>query len=148
MSSTSLTKIGPEGFDVANAWLMYGTVEDTAEQLQIPRHEVVRVLQLPEVKRYLDGVYLDMGYRNKNKLGALLDTMIEAKLADAEESGVYTSKDLLELIQMAHKMRMDEIKAAKEAGPGVAVQVNNNTFGESNYGRLMDSLINGKQKQE
>jgi hypothetical protein len=42
---------------------------------------------------------------------------------------------------MAHKMRMDEIKASKEAGPGVAVQVNNNTFGDSNYGRLMSDLF-------
>lgn len=140
---STLTKISPEGFDIANGYLQYGDVETTAEQMQVPRHEVVRVLALPEVKRYLDGVYLDMGYRNKNKLGKLLDEMIEAKIEEARESGVYTSKDLLELIQMAHKMRMDEIKAAKEAGPGVAVQVNNNTFGDSNYGSLMNRLMNG-----
>ena len=144
--STALTKISPEGFDIANAYLQYGDAVTTAEQLQIPQHEVVRVLQMSEVKRYLDGVYLDMGYRNKNKLGALLDRMIDAKVEEAEETGIYTSKDLLELLQMAHKMRMDEIKAAKEAGPGVAVQVNNNTFGDSNYGRLMDELMNGKAK--
>ena len=142
--SNSITKITPEGFDIANAWLMYGDVETTAEQMQIPRHEVVRVLQTAEVKRYIDGVYLDMGYRNKNKLGNLLDKMIDAKLADAEESGIYTSKDLLELIAMAHKMRMDEIKANKEAGPGVAVQVNTNNFGDSNYGKLMHRLIEQK----
>lgn len=138
---STLTKITPEGFDIANAYLEYGDVKNTAEQLQLPQHEVVRVLQTAEVKRYLDGVYLDMGYRNKNKLGSLLDEMIEQKLEDARESGVYTTKDLLELIQMAHKMRMDEIKAAKDSSmPGVAVQVNN-TFGETNYGRLMDKLI-------
>lgn len=139
--SKEITKIGPEGFDIANAFLMYGTVEDTAEQLQVPRHEVVKVLQTAEVKRYLDGVYLDQGYRNRDKLGRLLDRMIDAKIADAEESGEYTKKDLLELIQMAHKMRMDEIKAAKEASqmPGVAVQVNNQ-FGETGYGRLMEKL--------
>ncbi len=139
-----VTRITPEGFDIANAYLEYGDVETTAEQLQIPRHEVVTVIQTAEVKRYLDAVYLDLGYRNKNKLGLLLDKMIDAKIEEAEESGVYTSKDLLELIQMAHKMRMDEIKATKDEQPGVAVQVNNNTFGDSNYGRLMDKLIGGK----
>lgn len=143
MTGTTITKITPEGFDIANAFLMYGSVEDTAEQLQVPRHEVVKVLQTAEVKRYLDGVYLDKGYRNREKLGALVDEIIESKLEEARESGVYTSKDLLELIQMSHKMRMDEIKANKEASglPGVAVQVNN-SFGESNYGKLMDKLIN------
>lgn len=139
---SSVTRITPESFDVANAYLEYGTVETTADQLQIPRHEVVRIIQLPEVKRYLDGVYLDMGYRNKDKLGKLLDEMIESKLEEARESGMYTSKDLLDLIQMAHKMRMDEIKASKEAGVGVAVQVNN-SFGDSNYGRLMEKLTGG-----
>ena len=137
-----VVKISAEGFDIANAFLQYGSVENTAEQLDLPRHEVVKVLQTQEVKRYLDGVYLDQGYRNRDKIGALLDKMIESKIEEAEESGIYTSKDLLELLQTAHKMRMEEIKIAKEAGnvPGVAVQVNN-TFGDSNYGRLMDKLI-------
>lgn len=139
-TSVTLTKITPEGFDIANAWLSYGDVDTTSEQLDVPRHEVVRILQTAEVKRYIDGVYLDMGYRNKNKLGKLLDEMITSKLEEARESGIYTSKDLLDLIQMAHKMRMDEIKATKDAGPSTAVQVNNN-FGDSNYGRLMDKLI-------
>lgn len=137
----TITKIGPEGFDIANAFLQYGTVDDTAEQMMIPRHEVVRVLQTPEVKRYLDGVYLDQGYRNRDKLGKLVDEMIESKLEEARESGVYSNKDLAELIMMQHKMRMDEIKAAKENNmPGVAVQVNNQ-FGDSNYGKLMSKLL-------
>lgn len=137
-----IVKIGPEGFDIANAFLQYGNVENTAEQLDVPRHEVVRVLQTPEVKRYLDGVYLDQGYRNRDKLGALMDKIIDAKIAEAEESEIWTSKDLLEVLALQHKMRMDEIKATKEAGnvPGVAVQVNN-SFGDSNYGRLMEKLI-------
>jgi len=143
---STLTKIGPEGFDVANGYITYGTVEDTAEQMMIPRHEVARILALPEVKRYIDGVLLDMGYRNRAKIGNAFDRIIEAKLAEAEETGVYSSKDIADLLMMQHKMRMDEIKASKEAGPGVAVQVNNNnTFGDSNYGRLMDDLLSGKK---
>lgn len=141
---STLAKIGPEAFDVANGFIMYGSVEDTAEQMMIPRHEVVRQLGLPEVQKYLQGVYLDMGYRNRDRIGKAFDRMIEAKLKEAEETEVYTSKDLADLLMMQHKMRMDEIKAAKEAGPGVAVQVNNNTFGDSNYGRLMDDLLGKK----
>ena len=140
--SNTLTKITPEGFDIANAFLLYGDVRTTADELQIPIYEVVKVLQTAEVKRYLDGIYLDQGYRNRDKIGQLMDKMIESKLEEAEESGVYTSKDLLEILQAQHKMRMDEIKMAKEASnvPGVAVQVNNQ-FGDSNYGKLMEKLI-------
>ena len=139
--TNDVVKITPEGFDIANAFLLYGTAQDTAEQLQIPLHEVVKIIQSTEVKRYLDGVYLDQGYRNRDKIGALLDKMIESKIKEAEETEIYTSKDLLELLQTAHKMRMEEIKMTKENNvPGVAVQVNN-TFGDSNYGRLMEKLI-------
>lgn len=137
---STISTISPEGFDVANGYLLYGSIDDTAEQMQIAKHEVVRVLNTPEVKRYIDGVLLDMGYRNKGKLGKLLDKMIDAKVEEAEESGMYTSKDLLELMQFAHKMRMDEIKALKEAGPATAVQINNQ-YGDSNMGRLMEKLL-------
>lgn len=137
---STITRITPEGFDVANAYLQYGDVATTAEQLDIPQHEVVRLISVPEVRRYIDGVLLDMGYRNRNKLGRLLDEMIDSKIEEARESGVYTSKDLLELIQMAHKMRMDEIKASKEAGPGIAVQVNQIGGGGENYNALMGKL--------
>lgn len=143
---SEITKVSPEMFDVANAFLTYGSVEDTAEQLDIPRHEVAKIIQTPEVRRYLDGVYLDQGYRNRDKLGRLMDKIIESKLEEAEESGVYTSKDLLEILALQHKMRMEEIKATKEASsiPGVAVQVNNQ-FGDSNYGKLMEKLTKGTQ---
>lgn len=138
---STITKITPEGFDIANGFLMYGSVEDTAEQLEVPRHEVVRVLSTPEVRRYLDGVYLDRGYRNRDKIGQAFDRIIEAKLKEAEDSEIYSSKDLADLLMMQHKMRMDEIKASKEAGPGVAVQVNQIGGGGENYNALMGKLF-------
>jgi hypothetical protein len=141
---SALTRLTPENFDIANAYLEYGDVTTVATELQVPQHEVVRLLQTPEIKRYLDAVYLDMGYRNRDKIGKLLDKMIEAKVEEAEESGVYTSKDLLELLTLAHKMRMDEIKLEKDK---VNVGTQNNiqvaSFGEGNYGKLMDRLLGG-----
>lgn len=136
----ALTKITAEGFDIANAYLQYGSVEEVARMTAIPQHIVAEQLNKPDVKRYLDGAYLDMGYRNRNKLGALLDKMIDAKVAEAEETGEYTKKDLLELLTLAHKMRMDEIKA--ERGEGNTT-VNVAQFGEGNtaYSKLMEKLV-------
>lgn len=138
-----LTKISPEGFDIANAYLEYGTVTETAKALQIPEHEVVKTLSQREVKTYLDGVYMDLGYRNRNKLGKLLDKMIDSKIEEAEESGIYTSKDLFELIQFAHKMRIDEIKAEQKVDQSTNLQIAQ--FGEGAYGKLMERLINGRK---
>lgn len=133
-----LTKIQPEEFDIANAYLKYGTSDEVSRQLGVPTHKVVEILQQPQVKTYIDGIYLDQGYRNRDKLGALLDKIIDKKLEEAEESEVYTNKDLVDLITLAHKMRMEEIKASKKEQ---STTVNVANFGEgSNYGKLMEKL--------
>ena len=61
-------------------------------------------------------------------------------------------KDLADLLQMAHKMRMDEIKAQTEFTKAESsniksqtnVQINESVpFGQGNYGSLMEKLLNG-----
>ena len=138
----TLTRISPEGFDVANAYLQLGSSSEVSKVTGIPEHVVVETLGRKDVKAYLNGVYLDLGYRNRNKLGALLDKIIDSKLEEAEETGIYTSKDLIELITLAHKMRMDEIKAEKAEN---TTNVNVASFGDgSNYGQLMSRLLEKK----
>jgi hypothetical protein len=92
-----------------------------------------------------------MGYRNKNNIATVLDEMIQSKLEEAQESGVYSNKDLADLLQMAHRMRMDEIKAQAELTKAETtniktqnnVQINNESlpFGQGNYGKLMEKLL-------
>ena len=96
-------------------------------------------------------MYLDSGYRNRSKLASVLDDLIDRKLEEAEETEMYSSKDLADLLQMAHKMRMDEIKAQAElekASGGAAIKTQNNVlinsevpFGQGNYGALMEKLL-------
>lgn len=145
--TNEIVRISPEGLEVANQYLQFGNIEDVSETLKVPQDQVVELLAKREVKQYLDTVYLDMGYRNRDKLGALMDTIIESKLEEAEESKIYTSKDLIEILQIAHKMRMDEIKAMSEANKNATirnqtnVQINDSGFGEGNYGQLMEKLL-------
>jgi hypothetical protein len=134
----SLTRITPEGFDIANAYLQCGDVQKTAQATGIPEKLIIDTLGRADVKEYLNNVYFDLGYRNRNKLAALLDKMIDAKIEEAEETGVYTSKDLYDLIALVHKMRMDEIKAGKAEN---TTTVNVANFGDGNYGKLMSRLL-------
>ena len=131
----------PEALDIANAYLTYGSAKDTAEQLQIPEYQVVQLLERKDVKDYITGIYLDRGYRNKHKIGEVLDRMIQSKMEEAEESGIYTSKDLLELLKFAHQMRVDEIKN-DQTGPTVNIA----NFGQGNYGQLMERLLDKGDK--
>ena len=150
-----ITTISPEGLEIANSYLQFGNIRGVCEYLQVPEQQVVEVLNKQEVKRYIDTVYLDLGYRNKNNIGNLLDEMIASKLEEAQESGVYSSKDLGDLLQMAHKMRMDEIKAQTDLAKAESSNIKNQTnvqineavpFGQGNYGKLMENLLkNGNE---
>jgi hypothetical protein len=151
-----ITTISPEGLEIANSYLQFGNIRAVTEYMGVSENKVVDILNSREVKKYIDTVYLDLGYRNKNNIASLLDEMINSKLEEAQESGLYSSKDLADLLQMAHKMRMDEIKAQAELQKAETssirsqtnVQINDASlpFGQGNYGKLMDKLLNGSDK--
>ena len=152
LMAKEVTTISPEGLEVANSYLTLGNIKGVCQDLMVDEKKVVDILNRREVKKYIDTVYLDTGYRNKNNIGSLLDEMINSKLEEAQESGVYSSKDLADLLQLAHKMRMDEIKAQAELEKASASNIKNQTnvqinegvpFGQGNYGKLMDKLLNG-----
>ena len=114
MKNEISTRISPEGLEVANAYLELGNIPAVCARLAIDESECSEVLAKREVKGYIDQVYLDTGYRNRFKLASALDDLIDRKMEEAEESEIYSNKDLADLLQMAHKMRMDEIKAQAE----------------------------------
>ena len=152
--SKEVTTISPEGLEIANSYLQFGNIRGVCQHLQVTENKVVEALNKREVKKYIDTVYLDMGFRNKNNIASALDEIIASKLEEAQESGMYSNKDLADLLQMAHKMRMDEIKAQADAEKATTnirtqnnVQINDGSlpFGQGNYGKLMDKLLNGNE---
>lgn len=152
--SKEITTISPEGLEVANCYLQYGNIRAVCDFMGVAENKVVEVLNKREVKKYIDTVYLDMGYRNKNNIASVLDEMINSKLEEAQETGVYSSKDLADLMMMAHKMRMDELKAQAELMKAEGANIKNQTnvqinealpFGQGNYGKLMEKLLNGHE---
>ena len=150
--SKELTVISPEGLEVANSYLQFGNIKAVSECLQVAENKVVETLNKREVKRYIDTVYLDLGYRNRQNIATVMDDMIQSKLDEAQETGMYSNKDLADLLQQAHKMRMDEIKAQADLEKinqtniksMTNVQINEGIpFGQGNYGKLMEKLLNG-----
>ena len=148
MKNEIATRMSPEGLEIANAYLELGNVTKVCETLGVDENTVQEHLGKREIKQYIDQVYLDTGYRNRFTLANALDDIIEKKLEEAEESQIYTNKDLADLLQMAHKMRMDEIKSLAELEKAKTsiknqtnVQINEMPFGQGNYGKLMEKLL-------
>jgi len=149
------TKMSPEGLEIANAYLELGNIQSVCIRLNLDENTIQEYLGKREIKAYVDQVYLDTGYRNRFKLASTLDEIIEKKLDEAEESQIYTNKDIADLLGMAHKMRMDEIKAMAELEKAKASNIKNQTnvqinselpFGQGNYGKLMEKLLNEGNK--
>ena len=151
MSKEIATKMSPEGLEIANSYLEHGSIPAVASKLRVSQNEVSEILNKREIKQYIDTVFLDTGYRNRFKLSETLDMLIEKKLEESEETQIYTNKDMADLIQMAHKMRMDEIKAQAELvkAESTNIKTQNNVqinseglpFGQGNYGKLMEKLL-------
>ena len=134
-----IIKIEPESLEVANVYLATGSVDDTASRLGVPAETIHNYLAKREVKTYIDQVYFDQGYRNRFKLASLMDKIIETKIAEADETEMYTDKDLVDLITLQHKMRMDELKL--ESNQPAIVNNTQNNYGGANLGKLVESLI-------
>ena len=145
-----LVAISPEGMEIANAYLTLGNIKGVCDLLNVPEFKVTEYLNKREVKKFLDTVYLDTGYRNRNNIANLLDEMIASKLEEAAESGQYSKIDLAELLMMAHKIRMDEVKAQSTTEISTIknqtnVQINEGLpFGAGNYGKLVDKLVHAE----
>jgi hypothetical protein len=51
---------------------------------------------------------MNTGYRNKFKLGKVLDDIIDHKLQELKESETTSSKDIIDILEMVAKIRKDE----------------------------------------
>lgn len=148
-----LVPISPEGLEIAKVYLETQDINITATKLGIDQLQVAQYLEKPEVKNYVDQVYLNAGYRNRFRLAEIMDQIVERKLTELNEAEVGSSKDILEILQFAHKMRMDELAAQTKLEATRASQVKqqtniqiNSPYGDSNYGRLLDQLLNADNK--
>lgn len=141
--------MSPEMLEVVTTYVETSDVGDTARALGIPKEKVVYYISKSEAKRFIDTIFLEQGYLNRNKIQDTLTKIIELKLQEMEETELGSNKDIADLLELAHKIRMSEIKANSEPkAPGrqTNVQINSTVpFGGDNYNELMQKLIGGNK---
>lgn len=146
-------KMSPEALTIANCYLMTNDIQGTANKLGIARELVTTMLNKREVKKYIDTIFLEEGYFNRGKIATAMTNIIEKKLEELEEAEMSSTKDIADLLQMAHKMRMDEMRqmqAEEKATTVIKNQTNtqnnfNSEMGE-NYNSLLSQLAAGDKK--
>ena len=110
-------------------------LHDMLDQLNLgempPKKKEVKV-EKKEVKNYIDSVFATQGYLNRIKRINLINSVIDQKIQEAVETGIYSKKDLLDW--MKHLQEVETSLKPKTQGPQVAVQINN-------YDKLMKDLM-------
>lgn len=139
--------ISPEGAEIANTYLENAcSIKATSEILGIPTHTVSAALHDPMVQNYVYGVLRETGHRHMETILNRLDAVIDLKWEELEEAEIGSNKDIADLLQMAHKMRMDMSRLlqadVKNNAPATQKNTQVNVFGEGNYGALLGKLLN------
>ena len=132
----SAPALDPTLLAVANDYLSGTSIESLSETHSLTMDQVIEIIEKKEVKSYIDNVYLSQGYLNRMKRMAIINKVIDEKLQEGFESGVYTKKDLLDWMKLLNDM---ENSTRPKQQAGVAVQINNN------YDSLMKDLLGDKK---
>lgn len=152
-------QISPEGLKVTEAYIEQGwDVKKAAASLGMEQNSFLEIYKKPEVQNYISTLFMESGFRNKFKLGALSDEILNRKIEEIEESGMSSEKDIMDIISLVHKMKMEEMKmqieleklrnASRKTSNSIAQQTNiqiNGGTKDPQYNSLIEALM-GKKK--
>ena len=124
--------LDPVVLALANDYLSGKGVDEIAEEYGLPEDRVTAVIEKKEVRSYIDSVFATQGYLNRIKRINLINSVIDQKIQEAVETGIYSKKDLLDWMKHLHEV--ETALKPKSTGPAVAVQINN-------YDKLMKDLM-------
>jgi hypothetical protein len=142
-------KISPEGAVVANIYLETGcNLREAAQRLDMLPHDVSAMLDTKEIKVYIQNVLAEAGIRQMDEISDALDEVIQTKLSEMKDLEITSNKDIVDMLTARHKMIESKMKIIgenrKTVGPGTQNNQQINVFGESQYGKLMERLMNGE----
>lgn len=150
--------MSPEGMDVIEAYLQCGSdVPSAARSLGMSEIAFRDIMNRSEVKNYLNDIFMESGFRNRDRLFGVLDEVIKRKLEELEETGMGSDQDIMDILWRAHKMKMEEMKMMVELEkvkaaartPANQTNIQNNIIagaGDQNYMDLITSLATGGKK--
>ena len=127
-------ELDPQHLLVANELLCGKSIPSIAETTGLSTDQVTAIVERSEIRRYVDAVYMSQGYLNRVRRMQIINRVVDEKLAEVAETGVWSKRDLLDWMKLLNDMD----KESRPKAPTTAVQVNHNT---NNYTTLMQDLF-------
>src|SRR6056300_2057970 len=113
--------LDPVMLALANDYLSGKSIDELAEEYGISEDRVTSVIEKKEVKHYIDSVFATQGYLNRIKRINLINQVIDQKIQEAVETGIYSKKDLLDWMKHLQEVETS-LKPKAAQGPQVAIQ--------------------------
>ena len=104
--------LDPVMLALANDYLSGKAIDELADEYGISEDRVTSVIEKKEVKNYIDSVFATQGYLNRIKRINLINSVIDQKIQEAVETGIYSKKDLLDW--MKHLQEVEVITQAED----------------------------------
>lgn len=143
--------MSPEGMLVIEAYLEAGSdVSKAALAVGMEEPKFREIMRKPEIKSYLTDIFMESGFRNRDKFFGILDTVLTLKMEELEETGMGSEMDIMDILKLMHKMKMDEMKVqieyekAKQAKAPVHqnnTQINLAGGKDANYVDLLSRIV-------
>jgi len=153
MNNLPAEKIQPEAMEVIEQYLYHNRdVNLVANALNTTPTVITDILNKREVRGYLDHLFMESGYRNREKFFTVLDNLLDAKIEELEEAQMGSSMDIMDIMKIYHGMKVKELELSiklqelqsnsKQSASTINnVQINNS----SGYDKLLDRIIAGKK---
>lgn len=153
MNNLPTEKIQPEAMEVIEQYLYHNRdVNLVANALNTTPTVITDILNKKEVRGYLDHLFMESGYRNREKFFTVLDNLLDAKIEELDEAQMGSSMDIMDIMKIYHGMKVKELELSiklqelqsnsKQSASTINnVQINNS----SGYDKLLDRIIAGKK---
>lgn len=152
MSDLPAQSLQPEAMVVVEQYLRFNRdIDLVAAELNTTPTVIGDILNKREVRGYLDHLFMESGFRNREKFFDVLDNLLDAKIAELDEAQMGSSMDIMDIMKIYHGMKIKELElsiklqelqsAKQSAGTINNVQINNS----SGYDKLLDRIIAGKK---
>lgn len=136
-ASLDAPDLDPQHLVIANEMLTGKSIPQISDITGLSIDQVTSIAERSEIKRYVDAVYMSQGYINRVRRMQVINKVIDEKLLEAADTGVYSKRDLLEWLKLLNDMD----KTTQPKTPTTAVQVNQT----NNYSSLMNDLLGGSK---
>ena len=136
-ASLDAPDLDPQHLIIANEMLTGKSIPQISDITGLSIDQVTSIAERSEIKRYVDAVYMSQGYINRVRRMQVINKVIDEKLLEAADTGVYSKRDLLEWLKLLNDMD----KTTQPKTPTTAVQVNQT----NNYSSLMNDLLGGQK---